>query len=254
MLRARIIPMLLMRDKGLVKTRQFKDDKYVGDPINAVKIFNEKEVDELTLLDIGATVKGYAPDYEQLRKIAVESRMPLCYGGGITDAGQAAEITALGFEKVSVSAAALARPELIRQMANRVGRQSVVVTLDVRKEGLLGGYNVYSHNGSRKWSVKLTELVAEAERLGAGEIVINSIDRDGMMQGYDLKLAKLVRAAVTTPLSFVGGAGSTKDMADLIGAVGTVGAAAGSMFVFKGTYRAVLISYARPPTDTRGEA
>jgi cyclase len=246
MLRSRIFPVLLMRDKGLVKTRQFKDDKYVGDPINAVKIFNEKEVDELTLLDIDATVKGYAPDYDQLRKIAVESRMPLCYGGGITDASQAAEIIALGFEKVSVSAAALARPELIREMADRVGRQSVVVTIDVRKEGLLGTYNVYSHNGRRKWSVKLLELVAEAEKLGAGEIVINSIDRDGMMQGYDLKLAKMVRAAVTTPLSFVGGAASTAHMADLIEAVGTVGTAAGSMFVFKGTYRAVLISYARP--------
>jgi len=248
MLRSRIIPTLLMRDKGLVKTRQFKDDKYVGDPINAVKIFNEKEADELTLLDIDATVKGYAPDYDQLRKIAVESRMPLCYGGGINDAGQAAEIIALGFEKVSVSAAALARPELIREMADRVGRQSVVVTIDVRKEGFLGGYNVYSHNGRRKWSAKLVDLVVEAEKLGAGEIVINSIDRDGMMQGYDLKLAKTIRAAVTTPISFVGGAGSTQDMADLIDAVGTVGAAAGSMFVFKGTYRAVLISYARPST------
>ncbi len=246
MLRSRIIPVLLMRDKGLVKTRQFKDDKYVGDPINAVKIFNEKEVDELTLLDIDATVKGYAPDYDQLRKIAVESRMPLCYGGGITDASQAAEIIALGFEKVSVSAAALARPALIREMADRVGRQSVVVTFDVRKEGLLGGFHVYSHNGRKKWNGKLLDLVSEAEKLGAGEIVINSIDRDGMMQGYDLKLAKSVRATVTTPLAFVGGAGSTKDMGELVAAVGTVGAAAGSMFVFKGNYRAVLISYARP--------
>lgn len=251
MLRSRIIPVLLMRDKGLVKTRQFKDDKYVGDPINAVKIFNEKEVDELTLLDIDATVKGYAPDYDQLRKIAVESRMPLCYGGGIADAGQAAEVIALGFEKVSISAAALVRPGLIREMAERVGRQSVVLTIDVRKEGLLGTYNVYSHNGRQKWNGKLMDLVVEAEKLGAGEIVINSIDRDGMMQGYDLKLAKMIRAAVTTPLSFIGGAGSTKDMADLIEAVGTVGAAAGSMFVFKGAYRAVLISYARPLMSTQ---
>ena len=180
--------------------------------------------------------------------------MPLCYGGCITDPSQAAEIMALGFEKVSVSGAALARPELIREMADRVGRQSVVVTIDVRKEGLFGTYNVYSHNGRRKWSVKLLELVAEAEKLGAGEIAINSIDRDGMMQGYDLKLAKMVRAAVTTPLSFIGGAGNTMHMADLIEAVGTVGAAAGSMFVFKGTYRAVLISYARPLTDAQGGA
>jgi imidazole glycerol-phosphate synthase subunit HisF len=246
MLASRIIPVLLMRDKGLVKTRQFGDDKYVGDPINAVKIFNEKEVDELTLLDIDATVKGYAPDYDALRKIAVESRMPLCYGGGIISAKQAGDLIALGFEKVSVSAAALARPELIREMAEQVGRQSVVVTVDVRKEGLRGGYNVYSHNGRTKYKVKMLDHVAQAAELGAGEIVINSIDRDGMMQGYDLKLAKSVRDRVTTPISFVGGAGTTEHMAALIDTVGTVGAAAGSMFVFKGTYRAVLISYARP--------
>ncbi len=246
MLRSRIIPVLLIRDKGLVKTRQFGDDKYVGDPINAVKIFNEKEVDELTLLDIDATVRGHEPDYGQLRNIAVESRMPLCYGGGITEARQASQIIALGFEKVSVSAAALERPQLIREMAEQVGRQSVVVAIDVRKEGLLGGYNIYTHNGKKRHKVKLLDFIAEAEQLGAGEIVINSIDRDGMMQGYDLKLAKSVRSRVSTPLSFVGGAGSVDHLAALIDAVGTVGAAAGSLFVFKGTYRAVLISYARP--------
>jgi imidazole glycerol-phosphate synthase subunit HisF len=245
-LQSRIIPVLLIRDKGLVKTRQFADDKYVGDPINAVKIFNEKEVDELTLLDIDATVKGEAPDYQALRNIAVESRMPLCYGGGITTAAQASELIALGFEKISVSAAALARPALIKEMADEVGRQSVAVTIDVRKEGLLGSYNIYTHNGRNKHKVKLLDFVAQAAELGAGEIVINSIDRDGMMQGYDLKLAKSVRDTVTTPLSFVGGAGSSNDMADLIKTVGTVGAGAGSLFVFKGTYRAVLISYARP--------
>jgi imidazole glycerol-phosphate synthase subunit HisF len=246
MLRPRIIPVLLIRDKGLVKTRQFGDDKYVGDPINAVKIFNEKQVDELTLLDIDATVHGAAPDYVQLKNIAIESRMPLCYGGGITSARQAAELIALGFEKVSVSAAALERPGLIREMADQVGRQSVVVTVDVRKEGLLGHHNIYTHNGKKRHKVKLLDFIAEAEQLGAGEIVINSIDRDGMMQGYDLKLAKAVRERVSTPLSFVGGAGTVAHLAELIDSVGTVGAAAGSLFVFKGTYRAVLISYARP--------
>jgi cyclase len=246
MLQCRIIPVLLMRDKGLVKTRRFDEPKYVGDPINAVKIFNEKEVDELALYDIDATVKGYAPDYEHLRKIAVESRMPLCYGGGIASARQAAEIIALGFEKVSVSAAALARPELIRELADRVGRQSVVITVDVRKEGPAGSYNIHTHNGRQRHKAQLLDFIEQAEALGAGEIVINSIDRDGMMQGYDLSLAKLVRNAVNVPLSFVGGAGTAQHMADLVAAVGTVGAAAGSMFVFKGTYRAVLISYVRP--------
>lgn len=238
--------MLLIRDKGLVKTRRFGDDKYVGDPINAVKIFNEKEVDELIIYDIDATVNGHAPDIEKLRKIAVESRMPLCYGGGVADAGLARDIVALGFEKVSVSAAALERPKLVAEMAEQIGRQSVVVTIDVRREGLLGNYNIYTHNGRRKHKVKLLDFVEQAAELGAGEIVINSIDRDGMMEGYDLKLARSVRQHVNTPISFVGGAGKTEHLAELIEAVGTVGAAAGSMFVFKGPYRAVLISYAHP--------
>ena len=246
MLQSRIIPVLLIRDGGLVKTRRFAEDKYVGDPINAVKIFNEKEVDELTIYDIDATVQGREPDYEHLRKIAVESRMPLCYGGGINHAEQAARLISLGFEKISVSASAVARPQLIRELADRVGTQSVAVTLDVRKEGLLGQYNVYTHNGKTRHKVEFAEFLKQIADLGAGEIIINNIDRDGMMAGYDLKLAKLVRDAVTVPLSFVGGAGKSGDMADLIDTVGTVGAAAGSLFVFKGTYRAVLISYMRP--------
>ena len=245
MLRSRIIPSLLMRDRGLVKTRQFKDDKYIGDPLNAVKIFNEKEVDELILYDIDATVKNKSPDMAFLEKIAVESRMPLCYGGGIHDAEQAAGIIRIGFEKVSISAAALARPALINEIAERIGRQSVVVTLDVKK-GKLGGYAVMSHNGTKKHKVKLTDFISEASERGAGEIVINSIDRDGMMQGYDIALAKLARTHTSAPLTLLGGAGSVIDMSDLIDAVGTIGAAAGSMFVLKGVYRAVLISYDRP--------
>ena len=245
MLQSRIIPSLLIRDRGLVKTRQFKDDKYVGDPINAVKIFNEKEVDELAIFDIDASVQGREPDFAHLKSIAVESRMPLCYGGGITSARQAAALIALGFEKVSVSAAARERPELIREMAEAVGRQSVVVTIDVKK-GLLGGPGVVSHNATRKHKVKPLDFAAQAVDLGAGEIVLNSVDRDGMMQGYDLDLARALRERVTVPLTILGGAGTPAHMAELIDALGVVGAAAGSMFVFKGTYRAVLISYARP--------
>lgn len=245
MLRSRIIPSLLIRDKGLVKTRQFKDEKYVGDPINAVKIFNEKEVDELALFDIDATVHGTGPDLALLSKIAVESRMPLCYGGGISNAEEAAEIIRIGFEKVSVSAAAIMRPDLINEMATRVGRQSVVVTIDVKKS-LLGGYTVMTHNGTRKHKLKLKDFVSEAPERGAGEIVINSIDRDGMMQGYDLSLAREIRGCTTTPFTMLGGAGTTDHMRELIDAIGTVGVAAGSLFVFNGIFRAVLISYARP--------
>ena len=246
MLRSRIIPCLLMHDGGLVKTRQFKDPKYVGDPLNAVKIFNEKEVDELMFLDIDASAQARSPNLALLRSLAVESRMPLCYGGGIGSAEQAAQIIALGFEKVSISSAALTRPALIREMAEAVGGQSVVVTLDVRKNKLLGGYTVYTHNGKEKQKVNLLEFCQQAAELGSGEIVINSIDRDGEMGGYDLELAKKVRATVSSPISILGGAGSTEHMQELIDAVGVVGAAAGSMFVFKGVYRAVLINYARP--------
>jgi len=247
-LRARIIPSLLIRDKGLVKIRQFGEDKYVGDPINAVKIFNEKEVDELAIFDIDATVHGAIPDLAFLKSIAVESRMPLCYGGGVTTARQAADIIGIGFEKVSVSAAALARPALITEMAQEIGRQSVVVTIDVKSSSLLmgGGHRIVTHNAKTKSPRKVLDFLAQAEQLGAGEFVINSVDRDGMMAGYDLDLAAKIRGATTLPLTFLGGAGTVDHMAALIDRVGTVGAAAGSMFVFKGTYRAVLISYEKP--------
>lgn len=246
MLRSRIIPCLLMHDGGLVKTQQFKDPKYVGDPLNAVKIFNEKAVDELMFLDIDASSRGQLPNLQLLRSLAVESRMPLAYGGGIQTADQAARIIAMGFEKVSISSAALARPALVKEMAEAVGGQSVVVTLDVRKNKLMGGYTIYTHNGREKQKVNLFDFCKQIVELGAGEIVINSIDRDGMMNGYDLALAKEVRSQISTPLSFLGGAGTVQHLQELIDAVGVVGAAAGSMFVFKGAFRAVLINYARP--------
>ena len=183
MLRSRIVPFLLLRGNGLVKTQKFGDPKYVGDPINAVKIFSEKEVDELTLLDIDATASGRGPDMALLKDIAAESRMPLCYGGGVADAETAARIIALGYEKVSVSHAAIERPDLVREMAERIGRQSVVVTIDVRKEGILGGSpKVYSRNAKLKQKVDPVDFARQCTDLGAGEIVLNSIDRDGTMQ------------------------------------------------------------------------
>lgn len=247
MLKSRITPFLLLRGNGLVKTQKFGDPKYVGDPINAVKIFNEKEVDELTLLDIDATASGRGPNLELLKDIAAESRMPLCYGGGVQAAETAAEIIALGYEKVSVSHAVLERPELVREVAERIGRQSVVVTIDVKKEGLFGGsYKVYSRNAKQKHNVDPIEFAKYCTEMGAGEIVLNSIDRDGMMQGYDLNLAGKMRDAITTPMTVVGGAGSVEDLRKLTQEFGPIGAGAGSFFVFKGKYRAVLISYIRP--------
>lgn len=246
MLRSRIIPCLLLHQGGLVKTRQFKEPKYVGDPLNAVKIFNEKEVDELMFIDIDATVKGQEPNISLLRSLAVESRMPLCYGGGITQADQASRIISIGFEKVSISAAALARPALIKEMSEAIGSQSVVVTIDVRVNSLFPGYTIYTHNGRQKHKLPLLDFCQQAVSLGAGEIIINSIDRDGQMGGYDLTLGRQVRSIIETPMTMIGGAGNMDHMQDLIDSVGIVGAAGGSIFVFKGSYRAVLISYARP--------
>ena len=247
MLRSRIAPVLLLRGNGLVKTQKFGEPKYVGDPINAVKIFSEKEVDELILFDIDATASGRRPNMALLKDIAAESRMPLCYGGGVADAETAASIIALGYEKVSVSHAALERPNLVSEMAERVGRQSVVVTIDVRKEGIFGSsHKVYSRNANLKRKIDPVLFARQCTDLGAGEIVLNSIDRDGMMQGYDLDLARKVRNQITTPMTVVGGAGSTEDLRALTEELGPIGAGAGSLFVFKGKYRAVLISYERP--------
>lgn len=243
MLRPRFIPCLLVHEGGLVKTVGFKAPKYVGDPINAVKIFNEKEADELIVLDIDATVNGAEPDYKMIANLAAECRMPLCYGGGVSSAAQAKKIIGLGVEKVALSAAVIENPGLIKQIADEIGRQSVVVVLDVKKRMLSKECDVYIHNGKTNTKQSVIEVAKQFEALGAGEIVINSIDRDGQMQGYDLTLAKQIRDAVTIPITFLGGAGSLDDIGALIRTCGVVGASAGSLFVFKGIYKAVLINY-----------
>lgn len=243
MLRPRIIPCLLVRNKGLVKTVQFANEKYVGDPINAVKIFNEKAADELMVLDIDASGRAGDPDYKMIQDLAVESRMPLCYGGGVKTVEQAKTIIGLGVEKVAISSAAIDDPGLVARVAAEVGSQSVVGVLDVRRRAGGKGYEVFTRNGTRKTGRAPVELARELERNGVGEIVVNSIDNDGMMKGYDLALAREVREAVTVPMTIVGGAGSLKDIGALIAEFGVIGASAGSLFVFKGIYRAVLISY-----------
>jgi cyclase len=253
MLRPRIIPCLLVHQGGLVKTQGFKDPKYVGDPINAVKIFNEKESDELIVLDIDATVLGREPDFGLIAKLAAECRMPLCYGGGVKTADQAARIVDLGVEKVAVSAAAIANPSLLSNMAAAVGRQSVVAVLDVRKKtGLFSkGYEVCTRNGKTAHKTDPVALAKQLQDAGAGEIVINSIDRDGFMQGYDLDLASQFREVLKVPMTIMGGAGSLEHVGQLVARLGVVGAAAGSLFVFKGKYRAVLINYPTPAQKTQ---
>lgn len=253
MLRPRIIPCLLVHKGGLVKTQGFKDGKYVGDPINAVKIFNEKEADELIVLDIDATVHGREPDFALIAKLAAECRMPLCYGGGVTTAAQAARIVDMGVEKVAVSAAAIVNPRLLTEMADAVGRQSVVAVIDVRKKsGLFAkGYEVCTRNATVTHKLDPVALAVQLQEAGAGEVVVNSVDRDGFMQGYDLELASQFRQALRVPLTVLGGAGSLEHVSALVARLGVVGAAAGSLFVFKGKYRAVLINYPTPAQKTQ---
>lgn len=245
MLRPRIIPCLLIHEKGLVKTVQFKDPKYVGDPINAVRIFNEKQSDELMVLDIDASVNNGEPDYVLIEKLASECRMPLCYGGGIKTVEQAQKIFSLGVEKVALSSAVMDNPDLITKIAERVGTQSVVVVLDVKKK-LFGGYEIYTHNGKKATGKNPLEMAVLFQKKGAGEVVINSIDQDGVMKGYDLDLAKKVRKQISVPLTILGGAGNLDDIGKLISTFGIIGASAGSLFVFRGVYKAVLISYPEP--------
>lgn len=243
MLRSRITPCLLVHKKGLVKTVQFKDPKYVGDPINAVKIFNEKEVDELMVLDIDASVEGRGPDFTLIKNLAVECRMPFCYGGGVTTVEQAKKIIHLGAEKVAISSAAINNFDLIQKIGSAVGIQSVVVVLDVKKKGIFGGYEIFIHNGKKATGIKVKDFVQRLNKAGVGEIVINSIDRDGKMEGFDLSLVEMVREAADGPITVLGGAGKLEDIKSVISKYKVIGVACGSLFVFKGKYRAVLISY-----------
>jgi len=243
MLRPRIIPCLLVKNGGLVKTVNFANPKYVGDPINAVKIFNEKEVDEMIVLDIDATAQNRQPDYSMIKNLAAECRMPLCYGGGVKTVEQVERIISLGVEKVAISSIVVSNPQIVSHSAEVVGSQSIVVVMDVKKTMGNSNYEMWIHNASKPTGLSPVDFAKQVENLGAGEVVINSIDHDGVMKGYDMDLVNEIREAISLPITVLGGAGSLKDIAALIRTFGIIGAAAGSLFVFKGIYRAVLISY-----------
>ena len=239
--RPRLIPCLLIKDHGLVKTIKFAKPRYLGDPINAVKIFNGKGVDELCVLDIMASLENRGPDFEYLKDIASEAFMPLSYGGGITRLDQAERLFFIGYEKVIVNSAFVKRPELIREMADVAGSQSVVVSIDVRDE-LLGKRACYINDGKEKMNIDPIELAKIAEQMGAGEILLNSITRDGTMQGYDLQLVKDVVEAVSIPVIACGGAKDIYDFKTVLSEAGAHAAAAGSLFVYYGPQKAVLIT------------
>jgi len=237
---------LLIKNKGLVKTQRFADPKYVGDPLNAVKIFNEKSVDELIVLDIDASSEKREPDYNAIANLAMECRMPLCYGGGIKTSEQAIKIFKLGVEKIALSSKAIEDPSIISEISNKVGAQSVIVILDVKKNRFSKKYSIYTKNGTLKSKHNPIDFSKRIQQEGCGEIVINSIDKDGGMNGYDYEIIDQIRNVVSIPLTVLGGAGSLDDIGVLINKHGIIGASAGSLFVFKGKYRAVLINYPNP--------
>lgn len=243
MLRPRIIPVLLVHKKGLVKTESFKQSKYVGDPINAVKIFNEKEVDELIVLDIDATIENRGPDFELINNLAIECRMPLCYGGGVTNVEQAKKIVEYGAEKVALSASAINNIHLLKKIGDIIGLQSIVVVLDYKRNGFFNKLELFTHNGTKSTGIKLFDFIAKLDEIGIGEIVLNSIERDGKMNGYDIKTVEKARNIFKGPITVLGGAGELNDIKKLTNKFRIIGAAAGSLFVFKGKYKAVLINY-----------
>lgn len=241
MLKIRVIPTLLMKNNGLVKGQKFVNHKYVGDPINAIKIFNDKEVDELVLLDINATITGTPINFSLLEEIAGEAFMPMAYGGGIKTINDMDKIFSIGFEKVVLNTVAIYNPELIQKASNTFGNQSIVVSIDVKKT-LLGNYTVFIKSGTVKVNKRLDVLVREIAALGAGEIIINSIDREGTLSGYDMDLVGMVSKSVTIPVIASGGAGTMDDFR-MASQAGASAVAAGALFVFHGPHRAVLITY-----------
>ena len=241
MLSARVIPTLLLRNSGLVKGSKFKNHRYVGDPINAVRIFNDKEADEIVFLDIGATNSNKGPNFDLIEDIASQAFMPFGYGGGINKLSQIERLFKIGVEKVILNTSAIKLPELITQASKIMGSQSIVISIDVVKT-LMGRYRVVTNSGKKKHNVDPVAFAMRVEELGAGEIIINSVDLEGSLKGYDLDLIKMVSSAVSIPVVASGGAGSLEDLKKAVDH-GASAAAVGDMFTFRGKHKAVLITY-----------
>ena len=242
MLRTRVIPVLLLKGKGLVKGQQFKNHKYVGDPLNVVKIFNEKEVDELVFLDISATDENRGPDFDLIVDIASEAFMPFAYGGGVKTIGQVERLFSIGVEKVVINTAAFLDVKFVKESVKVAGSQSIVVSMDVKKS-LLGSYEVYVNNGKINTKLDPVTYAKQMQDLGVGELIVNSIDREGTGKGYDIKLLEIVFNAVGIPVIGLGGARCLQDLADAKNQTNVSGLAAGDLFIFYGKHKAVLITY-----------
>lgn len=242
MLRQRVIPCLLLKDKGLVKTIKFGNPKYVGDPINTVSIFNAKNADELIFLDISATTAGYSPQLDIVERIATECTMPVCYGGGIKNIEIINKLFRIGIEKVSISSYAVSNPYFIKNASREFGSQSIVVCIDVKKVEA-GEYEVVINNAKKGTGIDPLTFALRMQDMGAGELLINSVDRDGTMSGYDIELIKMITETVNIPVVACGGAGNLNDIYEIIVKGKASAAAVGSLFVFYGRLRAVLINY-----------
>lgn len=238
----RVIPCLLLRDNGLIKTYKFKESKYIGDPINAVRIFNEKEVDELIFLDIDATRMRKEPPYQMIKNIASECFMPFAYGGGIKTLTQIEDIIKSGAERVIINTQAFIRKEFISEAAKQFGNSTIIVSIDVKKR-FPAGYTVYVKGGTEHTGIKPEDYAKMMEENGAGELFLNSIDNDGTMEGYDIELITRVTGSVRIPVIACGGAGKLEDFSEAVKKGGASAAAAGSYFVFHGKRHAVLITY-----------
>ena len=247
MLKSRVVPILLLDGTGLFKTEAFSKPKYVGDPINAVKIFNEKNVDELAVFDITAAQKGHI-NYTLLERIAKEARMPLMYGGGVTSADEARKILRLGFEKISVNTCFYSNPKILEEISNAIGAQSVVLCIDVKKN-MFGEYGVYKNRGNVKINIPLNELLMSLDYNFLGELVINNISHDGKLNGIDVKLLSYVRPMVKCHLTIVGGLSGESEINELLLKYYPIGIGGGACFVFKGKFKAILLNYYSPKTS-----
>jgi cyclase len=242
MLRIRVIPCLLLRDSGLVKTTKFNDQKYIGDPINAVKIFNEKEVDELIFLDIDASKKGVEPDYALIKDLATECFMPFAYGGAVSNIDQIRKILHLGVEKVVINSAALNNPSFIKQACQDFGSSTIIGAIDVNKD-FFGKYRVYNHVKKTNLKLNPEDYARTLEDLGVGELFINTVYRDGTYHGFDTAIMQSIAASVNIPVIACGGASKIEDFAEVVKKSGVSAVSAGSLFVYQGPHKAVLISY-----------
>jgi len=242
MLKTRVMPCLLLKAGALVKTVKFKDPGYIGDPINAIRIYNEKEVDELIFLDITATIEHRPPPYKVLSDIASECFMPVTYGGGVRDVEDIRTILSLGIEKVTINSYAVENPAFVHAAAEKFGSSTIVVSIDVRRK-TLGRYEVYINGGRKATGLDPVKFAIEMERMGAGEILLTSIDRDGTQEGYDIELIKSVTSSVGVPVIASGGAGKIMDFRAAVSEGGASACAAGSMVVYFGRNRAVLINF-----------